>query len=322
MNISRHIGTLVANRRHRQEGFSRYLTLFGAGLLAMTAACGDTDSPQAPGGESVTELAVTPGPLPGRIAFSSIRNGVGHDIYVMNADGSGVIRLTTSRGVAPAWSYDNKKIAYMADRPVGPNKVVVDIFVIDANGANGHWASPTPSPVNLIHPTWSPDGSRILVWAQPNNLMSLDVATGALTPLKLGGQDVKGRFPSFDPTGQKIVFSAGSSLAVMNADGTGTLSTIPGPSGATVEHPRFSPDGQKILFTAATSRHTALYVASQGTLTLLADHGVGHRASWAPDGKHIAFESKGKIYQMNADGTRRTRLSAPEVLDEEPAYTH
>jgi Tol biopolymer transport system component len=307
MHISRHI----------------HLSLYGAAMFGL-AACSDSDTPLAPESESGAEQAVSPALLPGRIVFQSSRNGQGNRIYAMNADGSGVVELTSSHGVAPAWSYDNQKIAFMTDRPAGINKVVVDIFVIDANGANGHWASPTPSPLNIAHPRWSPDGTRILVWSQPNKMMSLDVATGALTTLKVGGVDVQGRYPSFDQTGQKIVFAAGSALGVMNADGTGGITTIAGPSGGTIEHPRFSPDGQKILFSAVMtgSRNGDLYVASQGSLTLLGDHNLGHRASWAPDGKHIAYERLGRIYQMNADGSRRTRLSAPEMYDEAPDYTH
>jgi Tol biopolymer transport system component len=300
-----------------------HLSLYGVAMLGL-AACSESDTPLAPDSEPGTELAVSPAPLPGRIVFHSSRNGQGNRIYVMNADGTGVTQLTSTYGISPSWSYNNQKIAYVTERVVGPNKVVGDIFVIDANGANGHWASPTPSPVSLVHPTWSPDGTRILVWSPPSKLMSLDVATGALTTLKVGGVDVQGRYPSFDRTGQKIVFAAGSSLGVMNADGTGGISKISGPSGSTTEHPRFSPDGQKILFSAVMpgARDGDLYVASQGSLTLLGDRNLGHRASWAPDGKHIAYERMGRIYQMNADGSRRTRLSAPEMYDQAPDYTH
>ncbi len=52
----------------------------------------------------------------GRIVFSSSRDGNG-DIYVMNADGSNVTRLTNDpANFLPAWSPDGRKIAFNSDR--------------------------------------------------------------------------------------------------------------------------------------------------------------------------------------------------------------
>src|SRR5262249_11120121 len=64
-----------------------------------------------PDGSHVTQLTTTPdaNPAPGpngrKIAFASTRDGGDNEIYVMNADGTGQRRITTSAGVdaAPAW---------------------------------------------------------------------------------------------------------------------------------------------------------------------------------------------------------------------------
>ena len=52
-----------------------------------------------------------------RIAFQSDRNGT-LDIYVMNADGSNIERLTYSGtdNYAPAWSPDGRMIAFASVR--------------------------------------------------------------------------------------------------------------------------------------------------------------------------------------------------------------
>jgi TolB protein len=229
------------------------MPLLGAALFTL-AACSENETPLEPAGETSVELAATdPGPLPGRIAFSSAREASGSDIYLMNPDGSGVTRLTSFPGNErlPAWSWDNKQITFTRARIDATNQTHADIFVMDADGANGHWVSPTPNPEDLSDPAWSPDGSRILVTGEGGDLKSLDVVTGALSSFKLGGQAVPGRYASFDPTGKKIAFRAsGGALGVMNADGTGTIAITRVPVGSAVEYPTFSPDGKQIAFIA------------------------------------------------------------------------
>jgi dipeptidyl aminopeptidase/acylaminoacyl peptidase len=68
-------------------------------------------------GESVQTTPVADIPAP-RIVFSSDRDYAEGEIYVMNADGSNLIRLTQNRDDDgwPAWSPDGAKIAFGSDR--------------------------------------------------------------------------------------------------------------------------------------------------------------------------------------------------------------
>lgn len=80
-----------------------------------------------------------------------------HDIFVMNADGSNVVRLTEGGGFAPAWSPDGAKIAFTSARDGGNG-----IWVMDADGSNPvKLTAGAPYLIPAKWPSWSPDGSRI-----------------------------------------------------------------------------------------------------------------------------------------------------------------
>lgn len=96
-----------------------------------------------------------------RIAFHSDRNG-NWDIWIVNADGSGLVQLTTSPedDRYPNWG-PGDKIAFSSNR--GGNE---DIWVLDVNAALSQ--GDDSSAVNLTgaakrdrYPVWSPDGRQL-----------------------------------------------------------------------------------------------------------------------------------------------------------------
>ena len=106
-------------------------------------------------------------PKSNAIAFNSNRHdpvGTGkEEIYVMNADGSDLVRLTHAPGsdVNPEWSPKGDRIAFESNRTGMP-----EIWVMDADGGNqtqltNFVGEPTPARVNVSNPTWSPKGDRI-----------------------------------------------------------------------------------------------------------------------------------------------------------------
>jgi Tol biopolymer transport system component len=91
--------------------------------------------------------ATFPGPN-GKIAFER-----GGNIWVMNPNGTGQVRLT-SRGTTanPQWSADGRKIAY--DQASGTTGR--DIWVMNRNGSKKVRVSTHVK--NVYDPAWSPDG--------------------------------------------------------------------------------------------------------------------------------------------------------------------
>jgi TolB protein len=84
--------------------------------------------------------------------------GRNHEIYVMNADGSGSRRLTHNRAYdgEPAWSPDGRKIAFQSTKTIGGNR---EVYVMNADGSGKR--NLTRNPAQDGSPSWSPDGRRI-----------------------------------------------------------------------------------------------------------------------------------------------------------------
>jgi Tol biopolymer transport system component len=86
------------------------------------------------------------------------------DIYVMNPDGSNVIRLTRYPGSdsLPEWSPDGSEITFMRSRFVDGH-IHTDVYVMNADGSNKVKVSPDNPGAHddYSDPTWSPDGSKI-----------------------------------------------------------------------------------------------------------------------------------------------------------------
>ena len=103
--------------------------------------------------EATSEPVVSDQP---RILFGSDRDG-DHEIYVMNADGSGVVQLTDNAisDGWPVWSPDGSRIAFRSDRDGD-----FEIYVMNADGSGVVQLTD-----NSHHDTiggWSPDSRRIV----------------------------------------------------------------------------------------------------------------------------------------------------------------
>ena len=244
-----------------------------------------------------------------RIAFSSTRSMppgfqgsplLFSELYVMNADGSNVQRITFNEGltdIQAAWSPDGRRIVVArgpgtTPPPDGPSLLPTDLWIIDL--ATGREQQLTNSPTTFewfAH--WSPDGRRI-------------VFQGDL--LEPGNQDVY------------TIRVDGRSLR--------RLTSHPGFDG----NPHYSPNGRSIAFTSDRTGNSDVFVMRKNGTNIrqLTDHpGEDGGPCYSPDGKFIAFDSDRDgvpvpgmsfktldIFRMRADGTEQTNLTRSPVVHE------
>ena len=162
------------------------------------------------------ERAVHPDFSPDGSKIAFVREELGNkDIYIINADGSNLKRLTGSeefdQSYAPRWSRDGRKIAYSSFRLLGQEEGKRDIFILDADGSGA--VKMTSGLGDKRMATWGPDGELLFYTSDEDGIPNLYAALplGEGPSLKL--TDVVGAAwePDISPDGKKIVLSGYSS---------------------------------------------------------------------------------------------------------------
>lgn len=137
-----------------------------------------------------------------RIAITSNRDG-NPELYVMNADGSGVRRITKHPGIdtSPTWSPASNQIAFTSDRSGAPQ-----IYVVDADGLG--------SPRRVTHeaycdrPTWAPAPYNEIAYASRTgpglDIKVLELETGQVRQLTFG--EGTNESPAYSATGRHLTF--------------------------------------------------------------------------------------------------------------------
>jgi Tol biopolymer transport system component len=234
-----------------------------------------------------------------KIAFAQVRAQEDDDLYVMNADGTGLTRLTGEIGgddYDPVWSPDGRLIAFAFD-DLGIDKYSASIRTVDP--ANRQVTElVTRANERLGWPSWSPDGSRIAFSSSSVDGFSLFVmdADGSnVTKVREEPRDMFGMPVAWSPDGRRIVFwghgrGGDETLLSIRPDGTGLREVVvelpPEASTLTVD---WSPNGRWIVAggahdLAAVGLSQALVLLIRADGNQLFEIGVGgSEPAWRPN---------------------------------------
>lgn len=173
-------------------------------------------------GDMVTGVAFSPD---GRRLAVSISEGENAEIYVGNADGTGLSRVTDTKfflNTSPTWSPDGKRLAFVSNRGGNPQ-----IYVMAAEG--GAAKRVTFQGNYNTTPAWSPRGDVIAFTARDErnafDLFTVNVNSGKV--IRLTQDASNNEEPAFSPNGRLIMFTStrtGSRhLHVMTFDGNNQI---------------------------------------------------------------------------------------------------
>ena len=271
------------------------------GILAMNADGSNVRELTDPSGRNLDPAWSPDGR---KIAFSGFNHCVfgvpgrcTNEIFVMNADGSGVTRVTNrpdSGSYSPTWSPDGRRIAFQstAFRFFPSFRIeAVDIYAMDADGSNP--VRLTNDPGFALGPRWSPDGSRIAFSSSRDGDEEIYVinADGS-NPRRLTHNPGLDQQPTWSPDGTRIAFASdrdanpvvdGRDIYVMNAaDGLGLLRLTDDP--AYDAGPAWSPDGLRIAFTSGRDGSGLFVMNADGSGVVRMRAGFAGPPSWSPIG--------------------------------------
>jgi Tol biopolymer transport system component len=235
-----------------------------------------------------------------RIVFVREGGGGGLGLFVMDANGKNVRRLTTpttpiespfrTLDAQPAWSPDGRRIAFASDRGTGE---LTGIWRIDVTGGNLTRLT-RPRPANGgggdTSPAWSPDGRWI--WFDSDRATAFE-----------------------------------SKIFKMRPDGTGARRVTVTPEGISESAPDVSPDGRRVVFVSTRAHDDQFGEFANDLWTMRPDGSDARRLTvdsrtrneympqWTADSKRVLYvpSPQDGIWKINADGTGDRRITIAVV---------
>lgn len=229
-----------------------------------------------------------------RLAFVSPReNAFGayaSDIYVINADGSGLTQLTNDDHIEDhvSWSPDGERLVFEWQGETPDGSYGSDVYVVNADGSG--LTNLGDNHEEETGPVWSADGESIafVVWNSSNEGLYVMKADGSGRTNLTEGSDlyIPPQAVAWSPDAKRLAFAVDfpeSGLYTVDANGS-NLRKLADQAYPDEAHPVWSPDGQYLAFVGfGSSGVQEVYVigANGAGLQRLTSGGASE-PSWAP----------------------------------------
>ena len=263
--------------------------------------------------EVVLQFTGEPGVADTKIAYVSGPRGA-KEIVIADYDGASATPLTRNGSInlTPVWSPDARSLAYTSYKQGYPDLYRAFPFERRPEQTLAAFVG-----INTA-PSFSPDGKSIAMTLSKDGnpeIYVLTLATGVMRRLtRHAGIDTE---PTWSPTGRQLAFisdrTGSPHLYVMDAEGTSVRQLT---SGGFHTQPRWSPKGDVIAYTARQGAHDIWLVNVDGSHPRRLTSGAGDNqgATWAPNGRHLAFQSnrtgRWQIFAMLADGSAQAPITS------------
>ena len=267
--------------------------------------------------------------LKGRIVFRSDKDGDGkREIYIMNADGTGLKDLTPNTGFdpdKPVVSPNGQRVAcvgFMKFSVYGDKDF--SILIANTDGSGFFKLFKENLERKCEHICWSPDGKKIayshlVKRGMVNEIDSVEICISEVDgekwwPTGLTPREALDSEPSWSPKGDKIAFCSDGDIYFCNPDGSGRVKLT---NNQRSSQPTWAPDGRQIAYVVG-SDICVMSLDNRVARFLTNDHYNDGSPKWSPDGKRIVFQTKfenSEIRVVNVDGTGLKRLTENKFMD-------
>lgn len=281
-----------------------------------------------------------------QLVFDSDREGGTHEIYVMNSNGSEVVRLTRDASYQNWWpriSPDRRKILfYRAPAKKPENYADASLWLMNADGSGLRQlrAKGEDGWTMQGHAEWSPDGDKIAMFGSAGAALEIFVTDAeGKNPVQYTNRGGVNTDVSWSPDGSRLLFNgcpdaasctpANYGIYVMDASAFSIPTRITNDNVADYD-PYFSPDGSKIAWLGnvdldanplpsplpALGRWAIrLAVVGDPAVYLINDGHINSKPAWSLDSQTIFFHRMVppdyyfSVLSIRADGTALTELT-------------
>jgi Tol biopolymer transport system component len=241
------------------------------------------------------------------------------EIYVMNADGTSLLKLTdnSSYDGGPSFSPDLTKFIFSSNRS-GHMQLYLYDFDAFLRGNDISVIQITETS-NNYYPAWAPDNSAIVFVSDRDGDFRIYIMNTDGTNEELYIDLENACFPSWSSDSSKLLFSArvNGSNEIYTMDRSGGNLTRLTFNDTDDQFAKYSPDGEYIVFSRSNLNSSYdIYVMDKNgnnEVLLISHYGLDELPIWSPDGTKIVFRSRisgsDQITMMNRDGSNSVALT-------------